>query len=302
MTAPRSPFSSLDDATSLRTLVHNLREGIYIANARGELVDANPAFLRLLGVQRVDDLRVFGLGDIVVDPTRRLLELEALDRDGSVREFEMQIVRPDGSLRTVLDTVYTVRDPKTSEVFYHGMFIDITARKQTEDALREQSKRDPLTGCFNRRYLAELDARLSPGDSAWSCIFVDIDHFKQYNDENGHQMGDNTLIRMSRFLMRQVRAEEPVVRVGGDEFLIVLEGAGELHVEMVARRMQVSALRTAPVPFSLGWAWRADGEALQQTMHRADQNLLAVRVLEREGLRLPEGPVPPLDPTTDPNA
>jgi len=94
-------------------------------------------------------------------------------------------------------------------------------------------------------------------------------------------MGDHTLIRMSRFLMRQVRAEEAVVRVGGDEFLIVLEGASESHAEMVARRLQLAALRTAPVPFSLGWATRLGEETFQQTMHRADQSLLAVRVIER---------------------
>ncbi len=152
--------------------------------------------------------------------------------------------------------------------------------------LREQSVRDPLTGCYNRRYLTEINARLAAPGVEWACIFIDIDHFKQYNDTHGHQMGDNTLIRMSRFLMRQVRAEEPVVRIGGDEFLIVLEGAGKRHAQMVATRLQAAALRTAPVPFSLGWAARSEGESLQQTMHRADQNLMAVRVIERTGERL----------------
>lgn len=285
MTSLPSTYASLDDASNLRTFVHNLREGIYIANGRGAILDANPAFLRMMGVARIDDLRSFGLADMIVDPARRLQELEMLDREGAVREFELQIVRPDGALRTVLDTTYTCRDPRSGEVFYHGILVDITARKEQEDALREQSIRDPLTGCFNRRYLSEIDQRLSHGTSIWSCIFIDIDHFKQYNDEHGHQMGDNTLIRMSRFLMRQVRAEEPVVRVGGDEFLIVLEGASEPHADMVARRLQMAALRTAPVPFSLGWATRLEGEAMQQTMNRADQSLLAVRVLERDGTR-----------------
>lgn len=285
MTSSSSSYASLDDASNLRTFVQNLREGIYIANGRGAILDANPAFLRMMGVARIDDLRSFGLADMIVDPARRLQELEMLDREGAVREFELQIVRPDGALRTVLDTTYACRDPRSGEVFYHGILVDISARKEQEDALREQSIRDPLTGCFNRRYLSEIDQRLSHGASMWSCIFIDIDHFKQYNDEHGHQMGDNTLIRMSRFLMRQVRAEEPVVRVGGDEFLIVLEGASEPHAEMVARRLQMAALRTAPVPFSLGWATRLEGEAMQQTMNRADQNLLAVRVLERDGSR-----------------
>ena len=298
MTGPRpsggrsrlaSELASLDNLASLRAFVHNLREGIYITNARGQIMDANPAFLALLGVQSVSDLSSYGLGDMVVDPARRMHELDLLDRAGAVREFEMQIVRPDGGLCTVLDTTFACRDPVTNELFYHGILVDISGRKEQEDALREQSVRDPLTGCFNRRYLQDVDRRLVATTDSWGCIFIDIDHFKQYNDEHGHQMGDHTLIRMSRFLMRQVRAEEAVVRVGGDEFLIVLEGAEEAHAEMVARRLQLAALRTAPVPFSLGWATRRGEENFQQTMHRADQNLMVVRVIERTpGRQAPE--------------
>ena len=115
-------------------------------------------------------------------------------------------------------------------------------------------------------------------------------------------MGDNTLIRMSRFLMRQVRAEEPVVRVGGDEFVVILRGAHEGQVRMVAERMQQAALRTAPVPFSLGWAVREPRESLMSTMNRADQNLLAVRVIERTPTRIvpaqddPDREGPSVDP------
>ena len=279
-------FASLDDSESLRLLVRNLREGIYITNDRGEILDANPAFLEMLGVTQLSDLVSYGLSDMIVDPARRMQELELLDRDGAVREFELQILRPDGAIKTVLDTTYTCRDPESGDLFYHGILVDISSRKEQEDQLREQSVRDPLTGCYNRRHLAGVDRRLAGPGATWACIFIDIDHFKQYNDIHGHQMGDHTLIRMSRFLMRQVRAEEAVVRIGGDEFLIVLEGATDAHVEMVARRLQAAALRTAPVPFSLGWASRNAGESFQQTMHRADQNLMGVRVIERTGERI----------------
>ena len=289
-------FRSLDDADSLRSLVRNLREAIYITNARGEILDGNPAFFNLLGVRSISDLQNYGANELVVNPARRLTEIEVVEREGFARDFELQLVRPDGTLLTVLDTVYGVLDPETNEVVYHGMLVDITQRKRMEEDLRQQSMRDPLTGCFNRRYLAEMDEELSPSDSPWGCLFIDIDHFKHYNDTHGHQMGDNTLIRMSRFLMRQVRAEEPVVRVGGDEFVIVLRGASEAQTMMVAQRMQASALRTAPVPFSLGWASRQPSENLMGTMHRADQNLLAVRVIVRTPTRIP-GVVPGEEPT-----
>ena len=203
----------------------------------------------------------------------------------TVRDFEIEIVRPDGGRRTVLDSTYVCHDDATGETFYHGVLVDITDRKRQEDALREQSVRDPLTGCYNRRYLEEMQHELEAAESPFGCIFIDIDHFKQYNDVHGHAMGDTTLVRMSRFLMRQVRAEEPVIRLGGDEFLILLNPADEDAVEMVARRMQLSALRTAPVPFSLGWSARRPGESMQDTVNRADQRLLTVRINERTATR-----------------
>ena len=279
-------FRSLQDADALRSLVANLREAIYITDARGNVLDANPAFFQLMGVRGIEDLQAYGANEMVVDPSRRLAEMDLVERHGFVRDFELQLVRPDGAILTVLDTMYALREDGSGDTIYHGILVDITQRKHMEEELRQQSVRDPLTGCYNRRHLSDLDAVLSPGDESWGCLFIDIDHFKQYNDQHGHQMGDNTLIRMSRFLMRQVRAEEPVVRVGGDEFVIVLRGARQQQVENVAERMRIAALRTAPVPFSLGFAVREPGESLMSTMTRADQNLLNVRVIERTPTRL----------------
>jgi diguanylate cyclase (GGDEF)-like protein len=257
-------YRSLKHPEVLCALVEHLRESFYITNARGEVVDANPAFLAMLGVHTMEDLRSYSLSDMIADPKRRMEELDILDAQGYVRT-----------------------DPATDEVFYHGILVDITDRKRQEDALREQSVRDPLTGCYNRRYLEQIEPELESAESPFGCIFIDIDHFKQYNDLHGHAMGDTTLVRMSRFLMRQVRAEEPVIRLGGDEFLLVLNPADEDAVEMVARRLQLAAIRTAPVPFSLGWSARRPGESVQETVNRADQNLLSVRVLERSVKRSP---------------
>lgn len=273
---------SLDDADALRELVRNLREGIYITTADGEILDANPAFLDMFGAGSLEELRAMNAVSLVADPGRRAEELELLARDGAIREFELQIRRLDGEIRTVLDTTYAIHDPDTDEVLFHGILIDITARKQLEEQLREQSLRDPLTGTWNRRYLDELEASFnSSGIVRWGCIFIDVDHFKQYNDRFGHQAGDTVLVRMSRFLASQVRATEAIARVGGDEFVVVLPEADEAATSQVADRLRSAALHAAPVPFSLGWAARQPGESLQRTLGRADEKLLAVRVIER---------------------
>ncbi|HEX6535657.1 MAG TPA: sensor domain-containing diguanylate cyclase [Gemmatimonadaceae bacterium] len=285
MSAPSAPppRASLRDPETLRQFIAKIQEGIYISNARGEILDANPAFVELFGAASLDELRAVNVAELLVDPARRQEEMALLARDGAVREFELQIVRRDGAVRTVLDTTYTANDAGTGDAVFHGIIVDITARKALEEQLRDQSVRDPLTGCYNRRHLEEVERELSAACDpvSWGCLFIDIDHFKQFNDEHGHRAGDQVLVRMSRFLARHVRSDEAVVRVGGDEFVIVLRDADAAVAERVARRLQNAALRTAPVPFSLGWAARQGSESLQKTIRRADQCLLAVRVESR---------------------
>lgn len=281
--------SHFDDPALLRQAVHALRLAVYVASPRGDILDANPAFLRLLGVRSLDDLRTYGVHEMIVDPEAFVAVREAVDRDGAVTNWELTIVRPDGTLLTVLDSCHRFVDPD-GQVRYLDALVDITARKQAEEALRAESLRDPLTGCFNRRHLAAVGESCAATETTWGCLYVDVDRFKQYNDTHGHQMGDNVLIRMSRFLMRQLRAEEPVFRVGGDEFVVLLRGATRAQTERVAERLRDAALRTAPVPFSLGWAAREGAETVAQTIHRADRHLLAVKVETRGAER---GSAPP---------
>jgi PAS domain S-box-containing protein len=89
-------FRSLSDPESLREFAKNLREGIYISTRDGRMLDANRAFLETFGVERLSDLGEFGASNLFVDPTRRTAQMELLDRDGSVREFEIEMRRPDG--------------------------------------------------------------------------------------------------------------------------------------------------------------------------------------------------------------
>ena len=280
MTSTR--FRSLSDPESLREFAKNLREGMYITTRDGRILDANSAFLEMFGVHSLADLSDYGAQNLFVDPARRVEQMGLLDRDGSVREFEIALRRPDGQTRTVLDTCYVIRDPDTGEAFIHGILIDITSRKQLEATLVELSTRDALTGALNRRYLMDAeDALARDPDEACGVIFVDIDHFKIYNDRWGHHEGDEVLRRMARFLMRYVRTEEAVVRVGGDEFVVILRNADQEQTTLVADRLRAEALEHAPVPFSLGWAAREPGEPLQHMLDRADAGLMAVRVVKR---------------------
>ena len=276
---------NLSDARTLSELALRLKEGIYITTLDGEIIDANPAFLEMFGVESLDELRGSRTSDFV-RPEVRAREMALLERDGSVRDVEFQLTRRDGEVRTVVDSAFLSIDPQTKEKYCYGILVDITQRKELQTQLLELSIRDPLTGCYNRRYLNTVTRQCEAQPKGeWGCIYLDIDHFKQYNDNNGHAEGDSVLVKMARFLMRHVRAEEAVVRVGGDEFLVVLCDSDEDQTDHVVARLRDAAPTSAPVPFSMGWAARENGETFEETMVRADHRLLAVRVDERRDLQ-----------------
>jgi diguanylate cyclase (GGDEF)-like protein/PAS domain S-box-containing protein len=273
-------YRSLDDPETLRLFVRNLSEGIYITNAAGEILDANPACLEILGVPSLEELRTLRAQDLFADPTQRVREAALLAREGEVRELEIVIRRPDGEERTVLDSCHAVRDTETGELLYHGILIDISGRKQLESRFREASLRDPLTGCYNRRFLAQVEKRLKTVET-WGVIVVDVDNFKEYNDDFGHQKGDEVLIGVSHFLQENARLEDAAVRMGGDEFLLLLFGASAPYVAEVGQRLRRTAVAQGIPPFSLGWANRHGAESLEQTIDHADRELLQIRLFER---------------------
>jgi diguanylate cyclase (GGDEF)-like protein/PAS domain S-box-containing protein len=286
-TKPKKPkrFRSLSDPHTLSELALRLKEGIYITTLVGEIIDANPAFLEMFGVDSLDDLKGQRTSDFV-KPEVRAREMALLEREGSVRDIEFQLTRRDGEIRTVVDSAFLSVDPETGEKYCHGILVDITHRKELQTQLLELSIRDPLTGCYNRRYLNTVTRQCEAQPKGeWGCIYLDIDHFKQYNDKNGQAEGDAVLVKMARFLMRHVRAEEAVVRVGGDEFLVVLCDSDLDQTDHVAARLRAAGPTSAPGPFSMGWAARKNEESFEETMIRADRRLLAVRVDERRDLQ-----------------
>ena len=103
------------------------------------------------------------------------------------------------------------------------------ANVRLRDQLRDQSIRDPLTGLFNRRYLLETCrrefARAAREGLPVGALSIDVDHFKRYNDEHGHDAGDTVLRAVGSTLEALFRAEDVPCRFGGEEFVVILPGA-----------------------------------------------------------------------------
>lgn len=158
--------------------------------------------------------------------------------------IEYRVQLPRQGLRWRLGEARPQREADGSTV-WHGVVTDITERKRIESELQEFASLDALTQLPNRRvfmgYLETQLARIHRGEVGISTLLMcDIDHFKRVNDQWGHAIGDQALRHFSRILREQLRKSDLAGRVGGEEFAVVLSGAGILQARDFACRVQHS--------------------------------------------------------------
>ena len=239
----------------------------------GVLLSVNPAAAKSLGYS-VGEMIGRPLTDFMHPEQRQrfaeyLLRIMRKDSDAGM----LQVIAKDGSehvwqYHNVLDDDVEGDDP-----YVLGHALDVTERFRQESQLREWSTHDPLTGCFNRRYLAELTAEHAEG---WGCIVFDLDHFKHVNDTWGHARGDEVLVAMATFLRGHVRPQDAVIRLGGDEFLVLLRGAGEELTQGVVDRLDADRA-DAPIGFTMGATTVEPGASLEAGLGEADRRLYKAR-------------------------
>lgn len=163
------------------------------------------------------------------------------------------------------------------------------ANLQLQETLRTQSLRDPLTGLFNRRYLevslARDLARAIRNSHALAVLMLDVDHFKRFNDQHGHDAGDALLAQFGELLATLSRSEDVVCRYGGEEFTIVLQEADSAialdRAEDIRRNVEAMQVfhrqqSLGQVTVSIGIAsYPMHGDTPVQLLRRADRALYA---------------------------
>jgi diguanylate cyclase (GGDEF)-like protein len=169
------------------------------------------------------------------------------------------------------------------------------ANLRLRENLRDLSVRDPLTGLFNRRYLAESlgreMARSKRRNQSLTVMTMDLDHFKAFNDSFGHAAGDAVLVAFSRLLHNNFRSEDIACRLGGEEFVMIMP---EMDRTVAARRAQEMLEATAairlvhegqalpPITVSIGLAvFPEHGEQPDALMQLADQALYRAKAQGR---------------------
>ena len=190
-----------------------------------------------------------------------------------LREFRLR--RKDGSTFAAEIQSSIVVDHSGQPVGVRTLVRDISARKELETRLDEMSVRDPLTGCFNRRYLDRRRSDLERPTASWVCLLFDLTDFKAINDTYGHDEGDRVLQAFAHFLSRHHRSDDVLLRLGGDEFALFIRAHSQEEGRAISRRVVEAAARDSPAAFSLGTAFRRPGERVNDVLARADQVLYA---------------------------
>jgi diguanylate cyclase (GGDEF)-like protein/PAS domain S-box-containing protein len=228
---------------------------ICIAGFDGRFKRVNPSFERCLGY-RPEELIDRPFLDFVHPDDRELTEREAAaipDGHGTV-QFRNRYLDKDGETHWL----EWMSAPMEAEGLIYAIARDITDRRALEQELERLSQHDPLTGLFNRRRFEEdlrrqlaYTRRYGKGGA---LLMVDLDRFKQINDELGHAAGDKALCHLGQLLSDNLRASDlvardvdpMVARLGGDEFVALLPEADAVGAEAAAGRL-AAAIGAAPI-------------------------------------------------------
>jgi diguanylate cyclase (GGDEF)-like protein/PAS domain S-box-containing protein len=209
----------------------------------------------------------------VPDAPRYVASIEAA---GGTRTHELTVRHRDGSPR-VVEITSTLRND--------GMIIgnvhDVTRQRALEHELRYKARHDTLTGLMNRGALLEaVEQHLAGTVVADRCsvLFVDLDGFKEVNDELGHERGDEVLVEAARRILGAVPDGALTGRLGGDEFLVVLQGTTNQQASAIALRILDAlerpwqSLPGREISASIGVATTGPTpEAAEDILRRADE-------------------------------
>ncbi len=268
----KSPVSApYEGRGALRTLLDGLAAGAYVSTLDGRVIDANPAFLQLAGARKLEDL-VQHAGRLWPEPERRIDFIRKVIERGAVSEFELGLRRIDGEVIRVLDTCHAHREDG-DVVALCGVVVENTEHRGREAHLAHLSVRDPLTGCYNRRYLRVQQHELERPSHFYGCLVLDLEHLREVNETYGHEEGDRVLRRFAHFVLRNKRADDVLVRLGDDEFALFVEVVHPDNLALISDRLVGNARTQSPIPFSIGHAYRRPGEPIEQLIARADAQM-----------------------------
>ncbi|MDG6096365.1 EAL domain-containing protein [Alteromonas sp. ZYF713] len=221
---------------------HSL-EGIVVTDVEYKIVSVNPAFSDITGYSESEVLgrSPFFLGEGVMEDEFMENMLNTVVKTGFWRG-EILNRRKDGSVFPELLSVSVVKNDQGEVINYLGVFSDITNLKQSEEKLEHLAHYDSLTGLPNRvqfqLHLQHAVSRSERSNQKCALLYLDLDRFKVVNDSLGHVAGDDLLKMVTERLLSRLRASDILARMGGDEFVLLVEEYQHRdELEVLARKL-----------------------------------------------------------------
>ncbi|MCY4746391.1 EAL domain-containing protein [Pelomonas sp. UHG3] len=234
----------------------HIRDGVMITDAACRIQTVNAAFSAITGYSAAEVAgqtpRLLQSGKHAPDFYRQMWGALTLHDHW---QGEIWNRRKNGEVYPELLTLNAVRDADGTVTHYVGVFTDISHSKSTEAQLERLAHYDPLTELPNRALLqARLEQMLLRARrqcATTAVLIIDLDGFKTVNDSLGHPAGDELLVRVAGRLLACMRTDDLLGRLGGDEFMVVLEDCGSPEAVARLARELLDTL-TEAVPLSCG--------------------------------------------------
>ena len=263
----------------LRDYEENAADWLWETDADVILRHVTPRFAQVLScpILRVEGIpfaKALGL-DRKRDPSTHEL-LEAMSARRTFRDLAIRALVA-GEDRWWSLSGRPVEDVAGRFVGYRGVGSDVTEAKRAEEATRYLATHDALTGVGNRRMFHERMTEVcrvsEPGlpSEPFALLMMDLDRFKDVNDDHGHEAGDQVLNIVARQLKRGTRPGDHIARLGGDEFAVIMPGAGPR--EAAARAKQLIDLVSEQM--RVGEAWLSVGASVGIANFPADGHNMA---------------------------
>ena len=284
---------SLERLKLAGTVFTQAHEGILVTDADGRILDVNAAFSRITGYSRREAVgKTPGLLRSGIQDEAFYAEMWlALQQQGSW-QGEIWNRRKDGSVYPETLKISAVASKEGQTSHYVAMFSDVSDQKTQERQIRRLALYDPLTELPNR---VLLTTRLTDGmllatenRRPLAVAMIDLDGFKQLNDQYGREVGDQLLVTLAGRMRSSLRSSDTIGRLGGDEFAIILtdlaraDSAGELLKELlrlIAKPVQVEQHQlelSASIGYTL-FPQRGDIDA-EQLLRQADQAMYRAKL------------------------
>jgi diguanylate cyclase (GGDEF)-like protein/PAS domain S-box-containing protein len=281
---------------NFQRIMNTMQDVFYRTDAQGITRYVCPAVKNVLGY---DAQEIIGLPAAAFYPDMRERDalIAAIREQGFVHDFPGRMRRKDGVIIDISISTQALRDEQGQYAGVEGIWRDITQRKAMERELERMATHDDLTGLANRREILEqleraLERRRDRrGQAPLSVLILDLDHFKRINDGHGHAVGDRVLRQVVDVVEGRRRSEDRLGRLGGEEFLLILDGADADEAYRAAERirqgveeaqMDLGGGLVTQLTVSIGYAQAlAEDRRASDLLERADRALYHAKHLGR---------------------